>query len=124
MRKPPCGFPNASPAFPKAADSKGRAFGALQPRRLAASRRTRNRERFASLLEGCGVLGRRPKSPIAMGEIPFEKSVSARIFHIMKKNTAPGCQGREPAQSEPVFRGEKNKIPAMKAGIFYIKTAF
>ena len=54
-------------------------------------------ERFASLLEGCGVLGRRPKSPIAMGEIPFEKSVSARIFHIMKKNS---------------------KIPAFFAGIF------
>ncbi len=47
---------------------------------------------FASLLEGCGVLGRRPKSPIAMGEIPFEKSVSARIFHNMKKNKIPAVQ--------------------------------
>ena len=27
-----------------------------------------------------------------MGEIPFEKSVSARIFHNMKKNKIPAVQ--------------------------------
>ena len=42
-------------------------------------------ESFASLLEGCGVLGRRPESPIAMGEIPSEKPVYGRAFHNTKK---------------------------------------
>ncbi|MDY5972352.1 MAG: hypothetical protein SPJ01_05740, partial [Butyricicoccus sp.] len=36
------GTENASSTFSKVADTKGRAFGAIQPRRLAASRRTRN----------------------------------------------------------------------------------
>ena len=44
---------------------------------------------LVELREARGVLGRRPESPIAMGEIPFEKSVSARIFHNMKKNKIP-----------------------------------